>query len=69
MNLTGSKFVQGLVPRNSWAPPTGSADSLYSGQLLFYVPRCTHIHVVAKVPMLTMMPLFIFDVQVYSSAR
>lgn len=31
MNLTGSKFVQGPVPRNSLSPPTGSPDSLYSG--------------------------------------
>jgi hypothetical protein len=29
MNLTGSKFVQGPVPRNSWSPPTGTPQSLY----------------------------------------
>mmetsp|Transcript_3494 Transcript_3494/g.10810 ORF Transcript_3494/g.10810 Transcript_3494/m.10810 type:complete len:746 (+) Transcript_3494:757-2994(+) len=33
MNLTGSPFYQGPVPRNSWAPPTGSPASLYSGLL------------------------------------
>ena len=28
MNLTGSPFVQGPVPRNAWSPKTGSPDSL-----------------------------------------
>jgi len=33
MNLTGSPFVTGPVPRNSMAPPAGSPAAVYSGLL------------------------------------